>query len=62
MGISGKSGHGCSVGMALSAAIVHLGPKKSRGAPEDWDEIDNAASRIAIQGARYPEEILKLSG
>jgi aryl-alcohol dehydrogenase-like predicted oxidoreductase len=29
---------------------------------DDLDEIDAAASRIAIRGARYPEAILKLSG
>ena len=29
---------------------------------EDLDEIEEAASKIKVQGARYPEEILKLSG
>jgi aryl-alcohol dehydrogenase-like predicted oxidoreductase len=29
---------------------------------EDLGEIETAASRITVQGARYPEEILKLSG
>jgi aryl-alcohol dehydrogenase-like predicted oxidoreductase len=29
---------------------------------EDLDEIETAASRIKVQGARYPEEIMRLSG
>ncbi len=29
---------------------------------DDLREIEQAASRIAVQGARYPEDILKLSG
>ena len=29
---------------------------------EDLNEIEEAASKIKVQGARYPEEILKLSG
>jgi aryl-alcohol dehydrogenase-like predicted oxidoreductase len=28
----------------------------------DLREIEEAASKIKVQGARYPEEILKLSG
>ncbi|MFZ2042190.1 MAG: aldo/keto reductase [Desulfobacterales bacterium] len=30
--------------------------------PEDLREIDNAASKITIQGARYPEKLEKLTG
>ena len=30
--------------------------------PEDFQEIDGASARFRVQGARYPEEILKLSG
>jgi aryl-alcohol dehydrogenase-like predicted oxidoreductase len=30
--------------------------------PEDLRQIDNAASKIAVQGARYPEELQKLVG
>ena len=29
---------------------------------EDLQELDTAASRIALQGARYPEELQKLVG
>ena len=29
---------------------------------EDLREIEDAASRIKVQGARYPEELMKLSG
>jgi aryl-alcohol dehydrogenase-like predicted oxidoreductase len=30
--------------------------------PEDLRQIDNASSKIAVQGARYPEELQKLVG
>jgi aryl-alcohol dehydrogenase-like predicted oxidoreductase len=30
--------------------------------PDDLLEIDNAASQITVQGARYPEHIEQLSG
>ena len=30
-------------------------------APDDLREIDDAASRITVQGARLPEEVLKMS-
>jgi aryl-alcohol dehydrogenase-like predicted oxidoreductase len=39
----------------LGAAAVEL-------TPEDLSQIDHAASRIAVQGARYPEELQKLVG
>ncbi len=39
----------------LGAAAVNL-------TSDDLREIDGAASRITVQGARLPEEILKLSG
>jgi aryl-alcohol dehydrogenase-like predicted oxidoreductase len=29
---------------------------------EDLEQIENAASRITVQGARYPEHIEKLTG
>ena len=31
-------------------------------APEDLREIENAASRITVQGARYPEHLERLTG
>jgi aryl-alcohol dehydrogenase-like predicted oxidoreductase len=30
--------------------------------PEDLREIDDAASRINVQGDRYPEELEKMAG
>jgi aryl-alcohol dehydrogenase-like predicted oxidoreductase len=30
--------------------------------PEDLRELDTAASKIAVQGARYPEELQKMVG
>ncbi len=39
----------------LGAADVQL-------TPDDLREIEDAASKITIQGARLPEEVLKLSG
>jgi aryl-alcohol dehydrogenase-like predicted oxidoreductase len=39
----------------VGAAAVEL-------TPEDLRQIDNAASKIEVQGARYPEELQKLVG
>jgi len=39
----------------IGAANVEL-------SPEDLREIENAASKIAVQGARYPEELQKMVG
>lgn len=39
----------------IGAVAVELGP-------EDLRELETAASRIALQGARYPEELQKLVG
>jgi aryl-alcohol dehydrogenase-like predicted oxidoreductase len=39
----------------LGAAAIEL-------TPDDLSEIDSAASKIMVQGARYPEEIEKLTG
>jgi hypothetical protein len=30
--------------------------------PEDLREIDNAASKITVEGNRYPEDLEKLTG
>jgi hypothetical protein len=30
--------------------------------PTDLDEIKSVASGIKVQGARYPDELMKLSG
>jgi aryl-alcohol dehydrogenase-like predicted oxidoreductase len=30
--------------------------------PEDLRELENAASKIAVVGARYPEELQKMVG
>ena len=40
----------------------NLGSAKVQLTPDDLREIENAASEIAIHGARLPEEVLKLSG
>ena len=39
----------------LAAAAIEL-------APEDLRQIDSAVSKIAVQGARYPEELQKMVG
>jgi aryl-alcohol dehydrogenase-like predicted oxidoreductase len=39
----------------IGAAAVQL-------APEDLDELESAAAKIAVQGARYPENLQKLVG
>jgi aryl-alcohol dehydrogenase-like predicted oxidoreductase len=40
----------------------NLGGAEIQLTPEDLLEIEDAASKITIQGARLPEEVLKLSG
>jgi hypothetical protein len=40
----------------MSAALVTL---VVRRAPDDLREIENAASKIKVQGDRYPEELEK---
>ena len=39
----------------IGAAAVEL-------TPDDLREIDSAASRITVQGARYPEQLEKMTG
>ena len=39
----------------IGAAAVQL-------APEDLDELESAAAKITVQGARYPENLQKLVG
>ena len=39
----------------IGAAAVEL-------TPDDLRQLDTAASKIAVQGARYPEELQKLVG
>ena len=39
----------------IGAAAIEL-------APDDLREIDNAASKIAVQGARYPEKLEQMTG
>jgi aryl-alcohol dehydrogenase-like predicted oxidoreductase len=39
----------------IGAAAIELGPDDLRG-------IDGAASKIAVQGARYPEEMERMTG
>ena len=40
----------------------NIGAVKVKLSPEDLRELDAAASRIPVQGARYPEELQKLVG
>jgi aryl-alcohol dehydrogenase-like predicted oxidoreductase len=39
----------------IGAAAVQL-------TPEDLDEIESAAAKIEVQGARYPEQLEKMTG
>jgi aryl-alcohol dehydrogenase-like predicted oxidoreductase len=39
----------------------NLGAAEVELTPDDLQEIENAASKIAIQGARLPEAVLKMS-
>ncbi|HEU4414080.1 MAG TPA: aldo/keto reductase, partial [Candidatus Angelobacter sp.] len=40
----------------------NLGATNVELTPDDLRQIDSAASRITVQGARYPEELQKLVG
>jgi aryl-alcohol dehydrogenase-like predicted oxidoreductase len=40
----------------------NLGSVSVKLTPEDLREIDNAASQIAVHGARYPEELERMTG
>jgi aryl-alcohol dehydrogenase-like predicted oxidoreductase len=40
----------------------NLGAAKLELTPDDLREIDSAASKITVQGARYPEHIERMTG
>ena len=40
----------------------NIGAVNVKLSPEDLRELETAASRIAVQGARYPEELQKMVG
>jgi len=40
----------------------NIGAVKVKLSPEDLREIDSAASKIKVQGARYPEALEKRTG
>jgi aryl-alcohol dehydrogenase-like predicted oxidoreductase len=40
----------------------NIGAVNLQLSPDDLRELDTAASKIAVQGARYPEELQKLVG
>jgi aryl-alcohol dehydrogenase-like predicted oxidoreductase len=46
----------------LSRLEENLGAASLKLAPEDLNDLEAAASRITIQGGRYPQELEKLSG
>jgi aryl-alcohol dehydrogenase-like predicted oxidoreductase len=46
----------------LHRLCENLGALELRLAPEDLQKLVSAASRIAVQGARYPEQLLRLVG
>ena len=46
----------------LSRFEENIGATKVELAPEDLREIEAAASKIMVQGARYPEELDRLTG
>ncbi len=39
----------------IGAAAIQL-------TPDDLGEIDSAASKITVQGARYPENLMQMTG
>jgi aryl-alcohol dehydrogenase-like predicted oxidoreductase len=46
----------------LSRLEENIGALSIRLAPEDLREIDAAASKITVEGARYPERLEKMTG
>ena len=40
----------------------NIGAVDVKLSPEDLRELETAASKIAVQGARYPEELQKMVG
>ena len=46
----------------LQRLTENIGAENVRMSPEDLSEIDGMLSRVAIQGARYPEHLQKLVG
>jgi aryl-alcohol dehydrogenase-like predicted oxidoreductase len=46
----------------LSRLEENLGAASLKLAPEELNDLEEAASRITIQGGRYPRELEKLSG
>jgi len=46
----------------LSRLEENIGAADLELTPEDLREIDDAASKIAVQGARYPEKLEELTG
>jgi aryl-alcohol dehydrogenase-like predicted oxidoreductase len=40
----------------------NIGAVKVQLSPDDLRELENAASKIAVLGARYPEELQKMVG
>ena len=46
----------------LSRLEENIGAVKVELTPDDLHEIENAAAKIQVQGARYPEELDKLTG
>jgi aryl-alcohol dehydrogenase-like predicted oxidoreductase len=45
----------------LARVEENIGAADIELTPDDLEEIDNAASKITIQGARYPEEVERMS-
>jgi hypothetical protein len=51
----------CSM-LGNSVTTMRLGFQSSEPTPDDLREIDSAASRITVQGARYPERLQQMTG
>jgi aryl-alcohol dehydrogenase-like predicted oxidoreductase len=47
---------------ALSRLEENLGAADLALSPDDFAEIDDLSAAFAVEGARYPDEILALSG
>ena len=48
--------------IALIRSAVELGAVAVQLTPDDLREIESAASKITVQGARYPEHLEQMTG
>jgi len=51
-----------AIGLGLPGSIAARKKATPERTPDDLREIDGAASKITVQGARYPEKLEQMTG